>query len=131
MDKQTTLQFGGALSEIQKKTLFNALKLLDALPVEYIVVRADGEFHKRGALSLATAEPKKRVFKYPFGEVAKYVDQFLAGIQVGDVAVIPVGPYDLDTIRASATARASKQWGNGSYNSMTNAAGDYEILRVA
>lgn len=84
-----------------------------------------------GDLSVAIDKPVKR-HKVNNG-ITDYVRPFLLDTKAGEVAVIPpTQQFSSASVSATATAKASQMWGNGSYQSMTNRAnGNIELLRLS
>ena len=126
-----------ALSEVQMNTLNTALRLLNALPLQYKIITNNGlEF---GALQAAEPKPvkaekeRKRSIHYPYGAITGGLNRDFGSLQVGDVAQIPLDMFPaLATKQFQSTVAgwANNKWGAGSYK-MCRTDKHIEVLRVA
>jgi hypothetical protein len=102
--------------EIQKTTLRKAINLLNSIKVEYAIL-ADGEKH--GSLEVAPkrASTKKESYskKYGRGVVLNYVRPYIQNLNVGDVARIPAGDFDLRAVSAISATFAHGLFGVGGH----------------
>lgn len=96
---------------------------------KFKIVLNDGTEY--GDLPVAIDKPVKR-HRVNKG-IVDYDRPFLLNTKAGEVAVIPSTPqFPSTAVSATATAKASQMWGNGSYQSMTNRAnGNIELLRLS
>ena len=124
--------------DIITKTAKDAARLLDAIRAQYIIVLPTGEQIIKGDLKLHVpeAEPAKKrrqPSRHPYGFLNEHIRPFIQGLDVGDVAVVPVpNGADMDEVQGSAASLSAKLWGNGNYKTMRNPkTGCLEILRLA
>jgi hypothetical protein len=119
-----------ALPQVVKKTIEQAIRLLDATGSQYKVIAIDGtEFGK-----LAVVTPKKRRINNDreYGAIRKYYDKFVKyDAEVGEVFEIPLTKeFKAEEIRSGVCAKLSTRWGTGT--STTAITGDkVQILRTA
>jgi hypothetical protein len=118
-------------SELKEKVLFDCVKRLDSLGLQYAIIRTNGE--KIGSLNVTELQEKKRgPNRYGPKELKNYVSPVLMGMNVGEEATIPCGKFDVKALHSSITAHASSIWGNGSYASSRSKDNDsILILRVS
>lgn len=122
------------MHEIQKNALDRLLAVLVGLKAEYRINLPDGTTY--GTLEVKPKdEPKgkgKRNSKYPHGERAAYVQSVIAGMEVGDVIVVPLAGYPIEDLASSVASTASRLWGPATYISKRRLDGQgVEILRQA
>ena len=101
---------------IHKKTLEQAIKMLDAIGVAYAIKDTDGNMHG----TLETKRSHSRPLRYAFGSVAKHIHQYLDNLGVGAIAYIPCDGFDHKTISSNAAALMIHKHGKGSYKSAYN-----------
>jgi len=118
-------------SELKGKVLFDCVKRLDSLGLQYAIIGPNGE--KIGSLSVPQTQEKKRgPNRYEPNELKNYIAPILTDMNVGDEASIPCGKFDMKALHSSITAFASGIWGNGSYASARSKEDDsILILRVS
>lgn len=97
-------------SSLHEKALTNAIKLLNAIGVEYAIQDHDGSMHGNGVLH---TKQKKASPKYPYGTLAKHIRPYIDACRVNQTVTIPIGHFDLLHVYGSASSAASKHWGNG------------------
>lgn len=119
------------MPEIQKKAALRALQLLAAAGCKYKVICPDGE--EFGELEVL--QPKQRQRKrnpdLPYGTLSTHVRAYLEKLPPNEVVVIPVGTFDPESLRSTATAWMTTHWGKGAY--MTSVSEDrarLEVLRI-
>lgn len=108
------------MTEIQQTTLDRAIKLLNALPLQYAIRTEDGrEF---GALPIAAPQDErasiKRCRSYPYGMLTKGIKHYVETMAVGDVVQIPLAEFDKAApkhVQSVVAAVCGTLWGNGSY----------------
>jgi hypothetical protein len=118
------------LPAITMKTIEQAIRLLTATGCKYKVITTDGQ--EFGELEIVRAPvKKKKVFGklYPFGAMHKHYYPHLVNLQVGDVACIPVAPFDNNSLQSAVTGWASKTWGSGNYKTCV-VNNEVQVLRV-
>lgn len=122
-------------STIVTRTIREAIKLLDATHVKYVVVDLEGNEYAKGLeiQQPKSVEPKrKKVAHREYGAIAQYYQPYIKTLKVGEVAVIPLGPFkaEKDVLRNAITAWCVANWGKNSYKScITDNA--VEVLRAA
>ena len=100
------------MENIQTVALKRAINTLNALNCQFAVITPEGE--KFGELEVQ-APTKERKSKYKAGELKKYVDPFLASVEVGKDFTVPCGEFDMKTTIRSVNNWFSKTYGAGSY----------------
>jgi hypothetical protein len=94
-----------------------AIALLDAAKAQYKIIIEDGtEF---GELEVSAKKPKKERL-YPYGALTAHFAPYIKDLPIGGKAQIPVGDFDLKSIRTALTGYCSKEWGNETYLSSIN-----------
>jgi hypothetical protein len=123
------------MTEVETKAALQAIKLLNAVGAKYKIIYPDGT--EVGELVLAKVEPegkkkitRRRDFSLAYGTYAKLIRPMLKSTDVGQVASIPIAPYNAERLRSAATAIAHHLWGNGSHTSAITKT-HVEILRIA
>ena len=112
------------MSNVKQAAVMQAIKLLNASGANYQVEfdgQRWGEFKK--------AKAKRVRSKYPLGALSNHVMPHLLKLEVGDVAVVPIRPFDEIAIRGSITSTCTQLWGKQSYKTGKNK-DNIEILRV-
>lgn len=120
--------------EIQRITLTKAIKLLNSIGVEYAII--DGE-EKHGTLEIVNKKKKKNYesrsysSKYGKGVLRNYIKPYIETLKVGEIAHIPIGSFDLNSIFSVAASYAYEMFGKGGHAGRT----DYkkqivEIMRL-
>ena len=97
-------------ASLHEKALSNAIKLLNAIGVEYAIQDHDGKVHGNGVLQ---TKQRKAPPKYPYGTLSKHVRPYVNACGVNQTVQIPVGTFELVHVYGSASSTASKLWGNG------------------
>jgi hypothetical protein len=124
-----------AVNDAKQRKLENTLLVLRALGVEFIIKTPDGQMHEHGSLQLqqpAPAKParKKRIVTAPHGTYTSILEASgFNAMEIGDLLVIDPQGYNPESLRSTASSRASRAWGLGSLTTeVTN--GKLEALRV-
>ena len=109
------------MKEVEKKLLSTAMRMLDSLPVKYAIQSHDGE--NWGELQVQSLPEKKGRNKsqYPHGVLSAHVRKHLENLD-GNVAVIPVGEFNIDSIHSTVCSIAFSKFGAGNYT--TSRCGD-------
>ena len=119
------------MSDIQKTTLEKAVKLLNALKVKYAIIDFDGNLIGNLEVKQEEIKRKRSPSKYEHGALANYVRPYLMNLEVGGVAIIPDGDFDVHTLGKSISSTACGLWGNGNATQTTNfSARTVELMRV-
>jgi hypothetical protein len=115
-----------SVPEIVKRTIAQAIKLLDASGCKYKIIDQDG--NEYGVL--AVSEPKKasKSYKHPPGTMHRFYYPLIKDMKVGDVVVIKNFDFEPRALQGAVTAWASEHWGKGSYKTCM-VGPDVEILR--
>jgi hypothetical protein len=95
---------------IQNIAIEKAIRLLEAGGATYHIKTADKEW---GAPIQAVK--LKRNAKYGYGALTNHFAPYLKDIKAGDVALIPYGDFEMESIRGALCGHLSHNWGNGSY----------------
>ena len=112
---------------VQHIALTRALKALDAIGARY-AVQYDGLTY--GTLPIAP-EPKPRTragARYPRGMTRAHYWPHIQPMQPGDVATIPFGAFDPETLAANITAACFHSWGKG--NAVTKRDDTQRVVNV-
>lgn len=124
-----------AVQEAKKRKLENTLLVLRALGVEFIIKDDTGRMFAHGTLELKEPKPakparKKRIVTAPHGTYTSILEASgFDAMQVGDLLVIDPQGYNPESLRSTASSRASRAWGLGALTTeVTN--GKLEALRV-
>jgi len=129
--------------EIVKRTIEQAMRLLEVAGTEYIIRLGDGTTINHGSLELVAAKPpkkeaKRRALKMPYGSMRSAVMPYVECLKIGDVAEIGLTPemamcgVDLHDLLSSVSNAAAKCFGNDSHKVCTNkTTNKIEILRTA
>ena len=117
-----------SMPEIVKRTIAQAIKLLDASGAKYKIIDQDGNQYG----SLIVTEPKKsgKTFKHPPGTMHRFYYPLIKDMKVGDVVVIKNFDFEPRALQGAVTAWASEHWGKGSYKTCM-VGPDIEILRCS
>ena len=116
------------MEQIIKSTISKAIKMLEACNCKFAIIDPDGKTH--GELEVSESK-KRKSSKYPYGELRKYLTQYLDDMKPGDVAEIPLGKYDFVTLQSSASSTSCVLFGNGSCTTTRNLKNKtIEVLRV-
>jgi hypothetical protein len=118
------------LPAITLKTIEQAIRLLNATGCKYKVIATDGQEFGELEIVRAPAKKKKQFGKlYPYGAMHKHYHPYLASLQVGDVACVPITPFDANSLQSSITGWASKHWGPKTYKTCVSN-NEVQVLRV-
>jgi hypothetical protein len=115
-----------SIPEIVKRTIAQAIKLLDASGCKYKIIDQDGNEYG----TLAAVEPKKtsKNYKFPPGTMHRFYYPLIKDMKVGDVVVIKNFDFEPKALQGAVTAWATEHWGKGSYKTCL-VGPDVEILR--
>lgn len=123
------------VAEAKKRKLENTLLVLRALGVEFIIKDDTGRMFAHGTLELKEPKPakptrKKRIVTAPHGTYTSILEASgFDAMQVGDLLVIDPQGYNPESLRSTASSRASRAWGLGALTTEV-ANGKLEALRV-
>lgn len=93
--------------EIKRVVLERAINMLQALKAQYKIILNDGsEFGE-----LEVVKSNRRPLRYPLGALRDYYSPFIKDMNVGDVVVVPIGDFDIDSIQGGICSFAGTTWG--------------------
>ena len=110
---------------IHQIAIEKAIRMLSASGATYHIKSTDKEW---GAPIKAVK--LKRNAKYGYGALTNHFAPFIKDIKVGDVALVPFGEFDKESIRGALCGHLSHHWGNGSYM-IHRTPTAIEVLRLA
>ena len=116
------------MPEIVKRTIAQAIKLLDASGAKYKIIDQDGNQYG----SLIVTEPKKasKSYKHPPGTMHRFYYPLIKDMKPGDVVAIKNFDFEPRALQGAVTSWASEHWGKGSYKTCM-VGPDIEILRCS
>ena len=112
------------MSNVKQAAVMQAIKLLTASGANFQV-----EFEGQRWGEFKKSKAKRVRSKYPLGSLGLHVAPYLSNLAVGDVAVVPIAPFDETSIRGSVTSTCTQLWGKQSYKTCKNK-NNIEILRI-
>lgn len=112
---------------IEQKTLTHAMRMLDAIGLEYAIKDMDGKIHG----TLASVKEPKRKLSYPFGTIMQHIKQYIHDdFGVGQIAIIPIAPFDRETLSRSCGTYMIRKYGAGSFKTcLDKETNSLEIVR--
>lgn len=109
------------MEKVLKKVLNTSIKQLLALEerahIRFKVVTADGLEYGSLTIKNDKNKKKKKSSLYPYGEIRQYILPFVQNITPDQVVSIPIGRYDLETVRGNTCSWCTGAWGKGTYSS--------------
>jgi hypothetical protein len=119
--------------DIQKTAIAKLINALDGAGADYKIILPDGTEY--GTLETKPVKVKKpkgsRASPYPRGELAGYIQPFLAGMAAGDVVVIPYDKYPGPLLAMRCHSAAFDSWGKGNVmGSRNDKTKTVEIMRL-
>lgn len=116
------------MSQVKSKALEQAIKILDALKLEYVIF--DSEGNKHGELEVA--EKKKRSeSEFPRGEIRQYFLPFIKDMGVGDVVEVDAGHYGLERVRGGICSWFLGKYGpSACTTTIKHSKNSVEVLRI-
>jgi hypothetical protein len=73
-------------TSLHEKALVNAVKLLNAIGVEYAIQDHDGTLHGNGVLQ---TKAKRKPLTYPYGSLSKHVRPYVDACGINQTVTIP------------------------------------------
>lgn len=122
-----------SVSLIHVKIVEEAINKMRIAGCAYKIAMPDGTIHEHDPDNLFSAKPKRsrKPSKYPYGSLMQHFHPYIANLNVGDVGVVPISPFDGPTLLGSMSAWASKTWGNKSHQAVQNTNDNtVEIMRL-
>ena len=118
------------MNQVEKDVLNKVTNVLQSLNLKFAIVDSDG--NKHGDLNIAEQKkPKRRRSIYPLGEVRAQIMPDMKSIMINTTKNIPVGKYQAEVIRGSASSYATQLWGAGNYKTRVTADKRYvEVTRL-
>ena len=114
------------IPEIVKRTIAQAIKLLDASGCKYKVIDQDG--NEYGVLTVSEPKKSSRTFKHQPGTMHRFYYPLIKDMKVGDVVVVKNFDYEARALQGAISAWATEHWGKGAYKTCV-VGPDVEILR--
>jgi hypothetical protein len=119
------------MNGIEKITLKQAIKWLDALKVKYAIIDLEGGHHGNLEIKRQPIKPLRSPHKYEYGSLAKYLRPYLTTLEIGGTAVIPSGPFELPHVARSASSMAHHLWGAGNAkHTLVRKENSVELIRL-
>lgn len=98
------------MSDIKLEAFRRAVKMLDGIGAKYGII-FDGKTYG----TLDVVEPSNgRNYRYQRGETRKHYLPYIESMEVGDVAEVPKGDFDMRTLVSNISSYAVNTWGKGS-----------------
>jgi hypothetical protein len=121
---------------VKIKAMNAALNTLHAIGCVYKVITPLGDeliHDPSNLLNKRKHHVNRDELPYAHGDLKRHYAPYVDNMQVGDVSSIPYSDtLPAVAIQSSMSAYLSKQWGNGSYTTVTNKEkGVLEVLRIA
>jgi len=114
------------IPEIVKRTISQAIKLLDASGCKYKIIDQDG--NEYGSLVVEKQKKSTKTYKHPPGTMHRFYYPLIKDMKVGDVVAIKNFDFEPRELQGAVSAWASEHWGKGAYKTCT-VGQDVEILR--
>jgi hypothetical protein len=115
-----------SMPEIVKRTIAQAIKLLDASGAKYKIIDQDG--NEFGELVVSQQKKSSRTYALKPGTMFRYYHPLIKNMKVGDVVVIAHGEFEPKSLQGAITGWATANWGKGSYKTCI-VDSNIEILR--
>ena len=118
---------------IQKTAIAKLINALNGAGANYKIILPDGtEYGTLETKPVKKTKPKSsRASPYPRGELAGYIQPFLADVPVGGVASIPYDKYPGTLLAARGYSAAFDSWGKGNVmGSRNDKTQTVEIMRL-
>lgn len=117
---------------IQFQAVQQAARFIESVGCTFKIITPDGQ--EFGTLEVTASTKRKRSSSEDkgrkHGDLRNYAKGYMNyDLPVGDVVIIPAGPYSLEDLRSTVCAELSSRWGLKSYTSSTKS-GSLEILRI-
>lgn len=114
------------IPEVVKRTIAQAIKLLDASGCKYKVIDQDG--NEYGVLTVFEPKKASRAYKHPPGTMHRFYYPLIKDMKPGNVVTIKNFDFEPRDLQGAVSAWASEHWGKGSYKTCM-VGSDVEILR--
>lgn len=114
------------VNSVMTRTI-NVLNAMAAQGAKFYIELPDGS--KYGNIQLQKPKAKKQM--RPYGSVKGAINPYLIGMQVGDVALIPIpATFKRSAFQSAVATRALKLWGTEAHTSCITDNG-VEVMRTA
>lgn len=118
------------METVKQVALDKAIRLLDSLKLEYVILTPDGDSIVQGDIEVSSKKHKRRKSDVPYGTYSTlFRSHGVDDMDIGDVLTIPCGSFDPLIIRKTLAAHAANKWGGGSVVTSING-NDVEVMRV-
>jgi len=118
------------MNQVENSVLNKVTAVLNSLNLKFAIIDSDG--NKHGELNIEQVKKlKRRRSIYPLGELRAHIMPHMKSIMINTTAHIPVGNYQAEVIRGSASSYATQLWGAGNYKTRVTADKRYvEVTRM-
>jgi len=118
------------MNQVEKDVLNKVTNVLQSLNIKFAIIDSDG--NKHGDLNIEQVKKlKRRRSIYPLGEVRAQLMPHMSSMLINTTKNIPVGKYQAEVIRGSASSYATQLWGAGNYKTRVTADKRYvEVTRL-
>lgn len=111
------------MEQLFKKQLDVAIKSLAGLQrrglVSFKVVVGNEEHGDLEVVRKKSKRPRS-LSVHPFGAVRDYVMPYITALKPDEIASVPFGAYESESLRGNMCAWATVHWGKGSYSTTVN-----------
>jgi hypothetical protein len=118
------------MNQVENNVLAKVTNVLQSLNLKFAIIDSDG--NKHGDLNIEQVKKlKRRRSIYPLGEVRAQIMPHMSSMLINTTKNIPVGKYQAEVIRGSASSYATQLWGAGNYKTRVTADKRYvEVTRL-
>jgi hypothetical protein len=118
------------MNQVENNVLAKVTNVLQSLNLKFAIIDSDG--NKHGDLNIEQVKKlKRRRSIYPLGEVRAQLMPHMSSMLINTTKNIPVGKYQAEVIRGSASSYATQLWGAGNYKTRVTADKRYvEVTRL-
>ena len=118
------------MNQVENNVLAKVTNVLNSLNLKFAIIDSDG--NKHGDLNIEQVKKlKRRRSIYPLGEVRAQLMPHMSSMMINTTKNIPVGNYQAEVIRGSASSYATQLWGAGNYKTRVTADKRYvEVTRL-
>ena len=105
------------MNNIERASLPKIISMLNGCKVQFAIIDSTGKKH--GSLEIVEKK-SRRALKYPFGTLTNIFVPYIENLKADESAEVPCGSYDIESMRSSIAAWASKHWGNGACSTIVD-----------
>ena len=113
------------MQQVKKEAILQAIKFLQATGCQFKIIDSNGDEY--GDLAVTKSKGTKNR-KYRPGEMHKHYLPYVEHLKVGEVASIPIEPFDKSSLSGAVCGWCSAHWGNKTYKSCTTES-EVQVLR--